>query len=239
MPTIKKRGSASKRQQPEQEIQLLAHKLSDFAAANRKILSIILAALAAILILAAGYWLRLSLQEQKAAPLVASAYELYSPVTAASPDYAKALDLYREVQKKYPSTHSGAVAQFYIGNCLMGLGRNDEALKEYQAFAAKYTGDKFLLGLVYERMGYAAAALGKQDEAIKAFERSESLAGPGVSTMELAKLYEASGNMVESQKKYKLIADKLPGTSWAMEAMGKVQNISPTQTPVPPLKGSK
>jgi tetratricopeptide (TPR) repeat protein len=226
MPTIKKRGYAAKRQ-PEEEIRTLAHKVSGFAAAHRKNFTVVFSILAGVLILAAGYRLTRSLQEQRAAPLVASAYGYYSPAQGLGPDYARALELFRTVQKQYPSTMSGAIAQYYIGNCLASLGRNDEALKEYQAFVALYPNDKFLLGLVYERLGYVNSALGKQADAVKAFEQSESLIGLGVSTLELAKLYEAAGNVTESQKKYKLLAQKLAGTPWAMEAMGKVQRIAP------------
>ena len=39
------------------------------------------------------------------------------------------------------------------------------------------------------------------------------LIGPGIATLELARLYEAAGNSAEAQKKYKVIADKLAGTA--------------------------
>ncbi|HSQ77907.1 MAG TPA: tetratricopeptide repeat protein, partial [Nitrospirota bacterium] len=182
---------------------------------------------AIVLIIVAGLRLMRSMQEQNAAPLVASAYGYYSTSQGTGADYTKALELFHSVRNQYPSTRSGAIAQYYIGNCLANLGRNDEALAEYQAFVSKYAGDKFLLGLVYERMGYLYGELGKQADAVKAFEQSETLIGPGVSTVELARLYEASGNVTGSQQKYKLIADKLAGTAWAMEAMGKVQKIAP------------
>ena len=237
MPTIKKRGNAAKNRQPEQEIRTLAHNVSEFMASHRKNLTIIISAFAAVLILAAGYRIMRSMQEQRATPLVASAYGYYSPSQGTGADFAKALDLFRSVRKQYPSTRSGAIAQYYMGNCLANLGRNDEALTEYQAFVAKYSGDTFLLGLVYERMGYVYSALGKQAETVKAFEQSETLIGPGASTMELARLYEAAGNVTGSQQKYKLIADKLVGTEWAMEAMGKVQKIAPLQMPATPTVG--
>ncbi len=237
MPTIKKRGNAAKKRQPDQEIRTLAHNVSEFMAAHRKNLTIVAAALAAVLIIVAGLRILRSVQEQKAAPLLNSAYGYYSSSRGTDADFARALDLFRSVQKQYPSTGSGAIAQYYIGNCLANLGRNDEALKEYQAFAAKYSGDKFLLGLVYERMGYVYSALGSQADAVKAFKQSEALLGPGASTMELARLYEAAGNVTGSQQEYKLIADKLVGTEWAAEAMGKLQKIGPLQMPALPTAG--
>jgi tetratricopeptide (TPR) repeat protein len=226
MPTIKKRGTAAKFQQ-EQEIVTLAHKVQNFVAGYRKQFQIAAISLAAVLVVIGGYSIIRSVQEQKATPLVAAAYEYYSPQAGSNADYGKALDLFRDVQKKYPSTMSGAVAQYYIGNCLVNLGRTDEALKEYQMFTGKYSRDKFLLGLVYQRMGYAYLAMGRQGDARKAFEQAETLTGPGAATVELAKLYEATGNAPDAEKKYKVVMEKLSGTSWGMDAIGKVQKIMP------------
>ncbi len=230
MPTIKKRGYSSSKQ-PEQEIMTLAHTVSAFLAKYRKQFVIAISALAGVIVLAAGYAIMKAQHEQKASPLVAAAYEYYKPSSGSAGDYGKALDLYREVQKKYPSTMSGAIAQYYVGNCLMNLGRPEEAITAYRAFSDKYSGDKFLLGLVYQRMAYAYQGLGRTDDAKKSFEQSEALLGPGVSTVELARLYEAAGNKLEAEKKYKAVLDKLIGTSWAMDAIGKVQKTE--QTPQP------
>lgn len=230
MPTIKKRGSAVKIQQ-EQEIVTLAHKVQHVMAGYQRQLRVVVIAAAVVLVMIAGYAMFRSSQEQKAAPLVAAAYEFYSPATGTSADYGKALDLFRDVQKKYPNTTSGAVAQYYVGNCLVSLGRADEALKEYQAFISKYSRDKYLRGLVYQRMAYVYEGQGKLDDARKAFEQAEALTGPGVATVELARLYEAAGNMPEAEGKYKIVMEKLGGTTWSMDAMGKVQKVMPAAKP--------
>ena len=230
MPTIKKRGSAAP-SQPEQEIVTIAHIVSGFLAKYRKQFTIAVSVLAVIIVFWAGSAMMRSQQEQKAGPLVAAAYEVYSPANGTAGNYGKALELFRDIQKKHSATKSAAIAQYYAGNCLVNLGRPEEALKEYQTFVNKYAGEKFLLGLVYQRMAYASQGLGKQEDAKKAFEQAEALLGPGVSTIELARLYEAAGNKPEADKKYKVVADKLTGTSWGMEAMGKVQTIAPPAQP--------
>ena len=84
---------------------------------------------------------------------------------------------------------------------------------------------------MYQRLGYLYTMLGKQADAIKAFKQSEAGAGPGVATVELARLYEVSGNIPDSQKKYKMVMSKLGGTSWSTEAIGKVQTIAPVPQP--------
>jgi len=235
MPTIKKRGYAAPKQ-PEQEIVTIAHHVTAFLSKYRRQVIISVSAVAAVLVLAAGYSIIRSQQESKAAPLVAAAYEKFSPSSGAAGNYQEALGLFRDIHKKYSGTRSGAIAQYYVGNCLVNLGRTEEAIKEYEAFVKKYSGEKFLLGLTHQRLAYVYAGLGRQDDARKSFERSEALLGPGVATVELARAYEAAGNAVEAQKKYKEVLDKLGGTSWAMEAMGKVQKIEPAPLPA---SGSK
>lgn len=225
MPTIKKRGYATPTQS-EQQILTLAHKISAFMAKYRKQFVTVLSVLAGVIVLAAGYAFMRVHQESKAAPLVATAYEYYNPSNGSAGDYNKALALFREAQNKYASTKSAAIAQYYVGNSLVNLGQPDEALKAYQLFIRDYSGNKFLLGLVYQRMGYVYQGLGRQDDARKAFEQSESLTGPGAATVELAHLANAAGNGPEAEKRYKTILEKLSGTNWSLEAMSKVQKIA-------------
>lgn len=235
MPKIIKKRNAVKNQQ-EQQIVTIMHKVNGVLSAYRKQLLIAASLLAAMLVIAGGYSIMRAANERNASPLLAVAYEAYAPSGASTADYKKALELFRGVRKKYSSTMSAAIAQYYIGNCLVNLGQADEALKEYRVFVDQYSGEKFLLGFVYQRMGYVYGMLGKQADAVKAFEEADSLEGPGVATVELARLYETSGNMSDAQKKYKMVQEKLGGTTWGIEAMGKVQTIEP---PVKPVGGKE
>jgi tetratricopeptide (TPR) repeat protein len=230
MLTIKKKVRVTKQTQ-EQEIVTIMHKVTKVLSAYRQQVIIAASVLGALLVIAGGYSLMRSADERKAGSLLSVAYESYSSSGVSPADYRKALELFRDVQKKYSGTLNAAIAQYYIGNCLVNLGQADEALKAYQIFVNTYSDKKFLLGLVYQRMGYVYNMLGKQAEAIKAFEQSDALGTPGVATIELARLYEASGNIPESQRKYKIVQEKLGGSSWGIEAMGKTQSISPASKP--------
>jgi tetratricopeptide (TPR) repeat protein len=230
MPTIKKRGKAATKQ-PGQEIVTLAHTISDALTKYRQPIAIALAVVAAVAVLVVGYKIVQSGKEQKAAPLVTAAYDYYNPATGAAPDYARALEMFRDVSNKYSGTMAASIAGYYAGNCLMYLGKTDEAVKEYEQVIHSSSDRKFILGLVYQRLGYAYESQGKRNEAVKAFEQSETLLGPGVATVELAKLYEKAGNQPEAEKKYKTVLEKLAGTSWGMDAMGKVQKIAPSPQP--------
>ena len=238
MAKIKKRGDAATTQ-PEQEIMTLARKSSDFIAKYRRLFTVAAAVVATLLVLIAGFALMRAYQEQQASPLEAAAYSYYNPENGAIADYGRALELFRNVQQRYPNTMSGAIAQYYIGNCLVNLGRPDEALKEYDAFIKQYSGKKILAGFVYQRMGYVYEGMGKTDEAKKYFEQAESLLGTGVATVELARLYELAGNQQDAEKKYKTVFEKLMGTTWAMEASSKMQKIAPLTSPSPSKEEGK
>jgi len=226
MPKIIKKRASTMPLTQEQEIETLAHTASDFMNKHRTQAMTVAAIAAGLLLLASGYAFNKSRQELKASPIVAEAYEAYRPANGGAPDYAKALAMYQEAQKKFSGTKSGAIAQYYIGNCLANLGRTDEALKAYQSFVTSYSGEKTITGLAYQRMGYLYASTAREADARTSFEKAEAIEGPGVATVELARLYESENNRQESDKKYKIVAEKLGGTSWAMDAMGKVQKIS-------------
>ena len=233
---IKKKGQDA-RNNPQEEIATIMHKVGNALSAYKQQVVIGASILAVLLVLVAGYRLLRSSDERKSGPPLLAALVTFTTSAESAPDYGKALEMFRAVQKQYSGTTNAAIAQYYIGNCLANMGQTDEALKEYQVFINTYSGDKFVLGLVYQRMGYIYGMLGKQEDAIKAFEQADALIGPGVATVELARLYEASGNAPESQKKYKVIQEKLGGTNWGIEAMGKVQTIRPAEQPAAGSEG--
>ena len=207
---------------PEEEIKSITHSVSDLYQAYQQQVNVAVTVVALTLIVAGGYSFVQAGNEKKAGQLLASAYESYSPGGGVPANYPMALQKFQEVVKQYGGTTTGAIAEFYIGNTYAGMGQNDAALKEYDAFTKKHSGDKFLMAMVYQRMGYAYLAAGKRDEAIKAFGQAEALSGTGAATMELARLYDGTGNIPEANKKYKAISTDLPSTSWASEARTKL-----------------
>ncbi len=236
MYTIKKQKyAANKTAEPEFEGML--HTVSMYYERYRQIILITVTAVLVLLVAYGGYSLYQSGNEGKASAMLSRAYSSYG---ASAPDYGKALEMFREIQKSYPSTLSGAIAQYYIGNCLMGMGNAREAVEAYQSFVKRYSSKKELLGLVYQRMGYASALIGDDKQALASFENSEKLLGPGISTIETARLYEKLGQTEEAQKKYQLAAEKLAGTALSEEAKKDIKTpagTAATQSPAP--KGAK
>lgn len=230
MVTIKKKGYATKKQ-TEPQIMSIAHKAAELISLYRMKIVIAASAVAAALVIIAVYSAYRHIQERSAAPLLASAYDAYRPGGGMT-DYGKAFEMFSDVRKKYPGTMSGAAALYYMGNCLVDMDRKEDALKEYRNFIDRYSGEKLLLGLVHQRMGYLYSSMGSRDEAVKSFEKSEALLGTGLATVELARIYDRELNAVEAQKRYKQIAERLSGTPFGFEAMGKLPSPAP---PAPTL----
>jgi tetratricopeptide (TPR) repeat protein len=207
---------------PEEEIKSITHTVSDYYQAYRQQANIGLTLIALTLIVFTVYSLVQSGNEKKSGQLLAAAYDAYDPGGGVPANYPLALQRFQDVVKQYGGTTSGAIAEFSIGNTYARMGQYDAALKEYEAFTKKHAGEGLLLGMVYQRMGYAYLAAGKGDEAMKAFGNAEKLAGTGPATLELARLYDRAGNGQEALKKYKAINDDLPSTAWASEARAKL-----------------
>lgn len=219
--TIKKKtakGSLS----PQEEIQSITHTITDTYDAYRQPANVVLTLVAIVLAVGVIWSIVRSNNEKQAGQLLSAAYDAYSPGGGAPANYPLALQRFQDVVKQYGGTVSGAIAQFSVGNVYARMGQPESALKEYDAFVKKHGGEKFLLGLVYQRMGYAYLALGRKDDAVKAFGQAETLAGTGPATYELARIADASGDIVDAQKRYKEISEKLPSTGWAAEARVKV-----------------
>ena len=207
---------------PQDEIKSITHTVSDYYQAYRQQANVALALVALVLIAVTVYSLVQAGNEKKSGQLFATAYDAYDPGGGAQPNYSLALQRFQDVVKQYGGTTNGAIAEIYIGNVYAGMGQPDAALKEYEAFTKKHAGETFLLGMAYQRMGYAYLAVGKGDEAVKAFSKAETLVGTGAATLELARLYDRSGNSQEALNKYKAISENLPSSAWASEARAKL-----------------
>ena len=224
MRTIKKQGYDAKKQ-PKQEIEGLLQSLLAVYGRYQTHVQVAMAIVLVVLVAFGGYSLYQNGNERKASALLAPALDVYS---SPQPDLAKAVELFREVRKEYPRTLSGSIAQYYEGNCLAGMGRAQEAIEQYREVVKRSGAGNMLRAMAYQRSGYAYQSLGNREEAIKAFEQAESLRGPGMATLELAKLYALGGNKEASQKKYKVLTDNLPGTVLSDEAKKMVANEIPS-----------
>jgi predicted negative regulator of RcsB-dependent stress response len=221
MAKIKKKA-ASVTLQPDEEIRSIAHQAADTYRSYRLQFNVVLTVVVVALLGWGIYSYAQADRERKAGRILDAAYGLLNPAASVPPDLPKALQGFQEVVNEYGGTLSGAMAQYFLGNTLVQLGRTDEALKVYELFLQRYSGEKLLAAMVYQRLGYLHLGRGNREEAVKAFLRAENIGGAGPATAELAGIYERAGNTEEAQKKYTELSEKLPATTLALEAKMKL-----------------
>lgn len=220
MYTIRKKTSATKRPSEPKIVDLYDKLVADIHVYSKKIVLVASILVITAMVIGAYAYVQAD-RDKRASALLSDALEYYSPSTGIPSDYSRALELLRGVAESYSGTTNGAIARYYAASCLVNLGRREEALAEYQKLVKK-RGNKLIRGLAYQRIGYLLAGKGDVAEAIRAFEQADRLIGPGIAAVELARLYEKTGNVEKAQKTYRLITEKLPGTQWAIEAMAKL-----------------
>jgi predicted negative regulator of RcsB-dependent stress response len=208
--------------QPDEEIRSIAHHAADLYQSYRLQFNTVLTVVVVALLGWGLYAYTQADKERKAGRMLDAAYGFFSPAGSAAPDLPKALQGFREVVNQYGGTLSGAMAEYFLGNTLVQMGRTDEALKAYQQFQQRHSGEKLLSAMVYQRMGYLYLGRGNREEAVKAFLQAETAGGAGMATAELAGIYERAGNAEDAQKKYKELSEKLPATTLALDAKMKL-----------------
>jgi tetratricopeptide (TPR) repeat protein len=221
MAKIKKKSQKALRN-PDEEIRSIAHTVADSYRAYRTPVNAALTIAGIVVAVLIVYTLISANKEKQAGQLLAAAYQTVDPGGAGQENYPLTLQRFKDVVNQYGGTLSAAAAQFSIGNTYARMGQYEQAVQEYEKFLKEYGKVQFLLPIVYQRLGYAYLALGKQDDAVKAFGKAEAIGGAGPATVELARIYERAGNAAEAQKKYKEVSEKLSMTSWAVEARTKL-----------------
>lgn len=120
----------------------------------------------------------------------------------------------------YPSTEAGRSARYQAGSVLVGLGRFDEAVAQYDRVIADGTGLLAQMG----RLGKAEAQLraSKYDAAIASFkelsERSDLNIPKEAMLLELARAYKVAGKTDDAKKTLNQIVEQHGDSPFAAEA---------------------
>lgn len=128
----------------------------------------------------------------------------------------------------YPSSDAGITARYHYASALSSLGRHDEAIQAYDEVISRAGADS-----LYGRM----ARLGKADTQMHATQFDAAIATwteLAASTdedlpkdailMELAKAYEAKGDMEGAKKVYTQLIDEHPTSPYTAEARAELGN---------------
>ena len=235
----------------DNELAIAVTHASNWAAANKRALTLGLSAAAVIgiAILAFATWRNsvdgraremlaeaMVIQEARVAPPPASAADPTAPAPAPPPpgtypsEKAKleaALPKFLAAADAYPSTDAGLTARYHVASTLVGLGRFDEAIQQYDRVISESSG---LLPQM-ARLGKAEAQVrsSKHDAAIATFkelsERTDSTLPKEAMLLELARAYKAAGKNEDARKTLNQIVEQHAGSPFAAEAKTELEKI--------------
>jgi tetratricopeptide (TPR) repeat protein len=127
----------------------------------------------------------------------------------------------------YPSTEAGRMARYHAAAVLVGLGRFDEAVAQYERVIAEGSGLLPQMG----RLGKAEAQLrgAKYDAAIASFkelsERTDLNVPKEAMLMELARAYKLAGRNDEARKTLNQIVEQHAQSPFAAEARQELEKL--------------
>jgi tetratricopeptide (TPR) repeat protein len=127
----------------------------------------------------------------------------------------------------YPSTDAGQTARYHAASALVGLGRFDEAIAQYDRVIADGSG---LLAQM-ARLGKAEAQLrgAKYDAAIASFkelsERTDAAVPKEAMLLELARAYRLAGKTEDARKTLNQIVEQHADSPFVSDARSELEKI--------------
>ena len=148
----------------------------------------------------------------------------------------EAIALFKRVIDEYPRTPTAPLAQFSLGNAYLQSNDLASAIDAYNRFISRYESHVALLGLVYQKLGYAYLLKGDADQAAKSY--SAILEIPGAmnrdyALFEVARLEENRSKSDEALKHYQDLMKTYPNSPLTSEAAMRVKVIEAKKTPDP------
>ncbi|MBI5665420.1 MAG: tetratricopeptide repeat protein [Nitrospirae bacterium] len=226
MPKVIKKRPAKKKPVQENEVKSAALEALDKIKERRKQVIMWVSIVLGVVVLYAAFAMYSSSMSDKAYSLEREAYKYYYGEISdkSMPEverWKKALELYKKsVDAKVTPT-----ALFYAGNSYYNLKDYDNALKQYVRFTEKFSGDKKILPLVYQKMSSAYLRTNQKDKAINILGKLAGIDNGIFKDTALvleARLYEETGDKVKALEKYKEIMTKHPASPWSNEAGARV-----------------
>ncbi len=148
----------------------------------------------------------------------------------------EAITLYKRVLEEYPRTPTAPLVQFSLGNAYLQSNEVDSAIEAYQRFISTYASNTSLLGLVYQKLGYAFLLKKDPDQAAKAYSSILDLPGAmnrDYALFEVARLEENRSKPDEALKHYQELMKTYPNSPLTSESAVRVKVIEAKKNPEP------
>ena len=243
MPKVIKKRPAKKKTVQEPEVRNFAMKTLEEMKMRQRQFIIGGSAVAGVILLFIIISLYSSSQREKAYGYAVEASNLYysldrSSAQAVEERTKKAIDLFRQSI----NTKATPTALYLLGNSYFRLGDYQNAIKEYDQFIKKFSGEKAILPLVYQKLASAYFKSTQADNALQALH-SLSIIDSGIykdtALIMEARYYDSAGEADKAMGIYKEIAEDFPASPWAAESNAKISAAESAASEAPDSEKSE
>ena len=187
------------------KLQVFYEEFLDYASKNRTKLAIIVAAIVAVVLIVAGWFIYDRHYESKADELYQAAFPLEKSGDPKA--VASAVKMYRDLLAQYPRSDAAVFTSYRLGNLFFKTGQFDEAIGFYDGFLEKASGNNDLKTLVLSALG--ASYEGKKDlkKALEYYEKAIVTPADngfaGMNYQNAGRIYEEMNNKAKALEYYK------------------------------------
>jgi len=241
MPKVIKKRSVKKKTVQSDEVKSVAFQAVEALKKKQQQVIIVVSAIVAVFVLLVVFSMYSSSQYKKAYSIEMDANQYYygaggDESLTQEDRWKKAMELFQQsVDAKATPT-----ALFYLGNCYFNLGDYENAIKQYNIFADKFSGDKGILPLVYQKLASSYFKAGQNDKALETLGRLGKVNSGIFKDTALvfeARYYESAGESVKALDTYRELIAEFPSSTWTAEANAKI-SASEAETAATEKKGS-
>ncbi|MCX5844244.1 MAG: tetratricopeptide repeat protein [Deltaproteobacteria bacterium] len=189
------------------------NRISTYVKENKKKIYITSSVIAAIIVIATGWYLYKMNYENEAQKLYAKAHlaAMKNTMQGMNPDQ-NILKLYQEVITQYPGSKAAMMSSYQMGSVYYEIGNIDDSLKAYTEFIKEAPGGSDLQAMGYSGLGYCYESKKDWKNALESFEKaSASKTGGsfvGITYRNIARIYEEMNNREKALEYYQKALSK-------------------------------
>jgi tetratricopeptide (TPR) repeat protein len=211
--------------------QAAVNKISTYVKENKRKIYITSSFVAAIIVIAIGWYLYKMNYENDAQKLYAKAHlaAMKNTMQGINPDQ-NVLKLYQDVITQYPGSKAAMMSHYQMGSVYYDIGNIDESVKAYSDFIKEAPVGSDLQAMGYSGLGYCYESKKDWKNALEAYEKaSTSKTGGsfvGITYRNIGRIYEEMNNREKALEYYQKALSKTTDPGMELFLKRKISTTS-------------
>ena len=211
--------------------QAAVNKISTYVKENKRKIYITSSFVAAIIVIAIGWYLYKMNYENDAQKLYAKAHlaAMKNTMQGINPDQ-NVLKLYQDVITQYPGSKAAMMSHYQMGSVYYDIGNIDESVKAYSDFIKEAPVGSDLQAMGYSGLGYCYESKKDWKNALESYEKASNSKTGGsfvsITYRNIARIYEEMNNREKALEYYQKALSKTTDPGMELFLKRKISTTS-------------